>query len=330
MNTFRLFALLSIFWVGCSQAPDDAKPNHSDASACAASVGDDTSSAAAYKTMRGALLGTRFSSLDDLKTVIRIEYDSTAPGEYVVRVRHCCGDKAVTAVLATGISQGDFSKARYSGTVWDRLALLYRCPYAIRNRKDLEKIYTLSRWRPELFGEGDLAFYDIAKASAGHINTPELAFKNVRDSTDKGYLNTFNHVTAQAFMTTCFSEELADFVGDSHERYRHPELITGKFSDAQLADLGEGPVDNYVDLINNEWGQEIGKQLREKYGIRRETNWTPELLADYLNDLERYYSHAFQIGFEPFRPDDAEVVRFSGKINAVMQGHLNFDNTVNE
>lgn len=280
--------------------------------------------------MRGALLGSRFASFEELKSVIQIEYDSTGPGNYVVRVRHCSGGREVIAVLETGISQGDISKARYGGTVGDRFALLYGCPYAIRNRKDLEKIYTLSRWRPELFGEGDLAFYDIAKSSAGHINTPDMAIKNVRDSTEKGYLNTFNHITAQAFITTCFSEELADFIGDTHERYRHPELITGKFTEKQIADLGEGPVDNYVDIINNEWGQEIGKQLKEKYGINCKTTWTPELLANYLNDLQGYYSWAFQIGFEPFRPEDEIVVRFSIKINAVMIGHLNFDNAVNE
>ena len=85
-------------------------------------------------------------------------------------------------------------------------------------------------------------------------------------------------------------------------------------------------MDNYVDLINNEWGQELGKQLKEKYNIDRETNWTPELLANYLNDLQSYYSWAFQIGFEPFRPEDDVVRRFSDKINIVMQGRLKFNN----
>ncbi len=234
----------------------------------------------------------------------------------------CCPRAArprrrVTAVLSTGISQGDISKARYEGTVWERFAILFRCPYAVMNRTDLERIYTLSRWRPE---KGDLAFFDIAKSSADNINTPDLAFRNARDSTEKGFLNSFNHITAQAFITSCFSEDLADFIADSHERYRHPELITGKFTEEQISDLDEGPVDNYVDLINNEWGQEIGKQLKEKYQINRQTNWTPELLANYLNDLQSYYSWAFQIGFEPFRPEDEEVLSFSNKIVEVMKG----------
>lgn len=185
-------------------------------------------------------------------------------------------------------------------------------------RKDLEKIFALSRWRPEK-GDGDLAFFDIAKSTVENINTPETAFRNVRDSTEKGYLNSFNHITAQAFITSCFSEELADFIADAHERHHHPELITGKFTEQQIADLGEGAVDNYVDLVNNEWGQELGKALKEKYSINPKTNWTPELLAAYLNDLQSYYSWAFQIGFEPYRPQDEEVLNFSNKIDAIMK-----------
>ncbi|MEP7127923.1 MAG: hypothetical protein ABI729_03605, partial [Chitinophagales bacterium] len=150
------------------------------------------------------------------------------------------------------------------------------------------------------------------------INTADIAFKNPKDSTEKGYLNTFNHMTAQAFITSCFSEELADFVGDTHERYHHPELILGKFSKKEINDLAEGPVDNYVDIINNEWGQEVGKQLSKKYAISRKTYWTPELMSNYLNDLQDYYSWAFQIGFKPFRPEDEQVIKFSRKMNAVL------------
>jgi hypothetical protein len=172
--------------------------------------------------------------------------------------------------------------------------------------------------RPNVFGEGDVAFYYLAQASFRNINTPDLAFANSKDTTEKGYINTFNHITAQAFITSCFSEDLADFVGDSHERYYHPKLINGKFSEKEVSDLAEGPVDNYVDLINNEWGQELGKQLKKKYNINRKTYWTPELVANYLNDLQDYYSWAFQIGFKPFRPEDEQVIKFSKKINVVM------------
>lgn len=332
MNVFRCLALLSILFIGCHPAIDNAKRNSLGESACGSLVSDASTSAATSRAVRGALLGTRFSSLEELKSVIQIEYDlgpatadSSASVNRFVRVRHCSNGREVTSVLETGTSQGDLFKAGYNGALWDRFTLLFRCPYAVINRKDLERVYNFSRRRPELLGEGDLAFFDMAKSAVEHINTPDLAFGNARDSTEKGYLNSFNHITAQAFITSCFSEELADFIADAHERYRHPELITGKFTQAQLTDLEEGPVDNYVDIVNNEWGQELGKQLKAKYSIDRETNWTPELLANYLNDLQSYYSWAFQIGFEPYGPEDEAVRRFSDKLQAVMKGHLDFN-----
>lgn len=283
----------------------------------------DTTSVAQYKTVRGALLGTRFSSLEELKTVIQIEYhDGTGTSNQgaFVQVRHCSSGREVVSVLGTGIHQGAFLKARHEGAYGAQLNVLFGSPYAVAHRKDLEKMYTLSRWRPERFGVGDPAFFDIAKTTVKNINTPDLAFKNPRDSTEKGYLNSFNHIATQAFITSCYSEEMADFIADTHERYLHPELITGKFTEKVMNDLEEGPVDNYVDMINNEWGQELGKQLKAKYGINSETDWTPELLANYLNDLQSYYSWAFQIGFKPYKAEDEVVLRFCEKIDGVMKG----------
>lgn len=329
MHTLHFLTLFFIFLMACTPPAGNKVQNSSGEGPCISLPGDDTAGAAAYKRVRGALLGTRFSSFEQLKSVIEIEYangpvtqDSTAPENDWVRVRHCSGGRAVVSKLEKGIGEGDFLKAynaKRSGAFWKNFPLLIRCPYAVRNREDLARVHTLSRWKPEWFGEGDLAFFDLAKSSVARINTPEIAFINPGDSTEKGYLNSFNHITAQAFITTCFSEEMADFIADVHERYRHPELISGRFTEAQIADLAEGPVDNYVDIINNEWGQELGKQLREKYHINRQTNWTPELVANYLNDLLSYYSWAFQIGFEPYRPDDDEVRRFSYKIDLVMR-----------
>ena len=98
-----------------------------------------------------------------------------------------------------------------------------------------------------------------------------------------------------------------------------PELITGDFTEAQLADFEKGPVDNYVDILNNEWGQELGKVLRVKYKLNRKTFWTPALLASFLNDIQSYNSYVFKIGFRPFRPADEKVMRFANKINTVLE-----------
>lgn len=332
MHTFRCLPLLFLVVIACQKPENYTQRSHSAENACIISTIDDSTNAASYQTVRGALLGTRFNSLEALKSVIRIEYgngaitsDSAAPENRIVRVHHCSSGKEVVSVLEKGIGEGDFIKAfnaKRSGAFWKNFSLLYRCPYAVMNRDDLGKIHALLRRKPEWFGANDLAFFDIATSSVAHINTPEIAFRNPRDSTEKGYLNSFNHITAQVFITTCFSEEMADFIADTHERYRHPELITGIFTEKQLNDLEEGPVDNYVDIVNNEWGQELGKQLKQKYNITRETNWTPELMANYLNDLLSYYSWAFQIGFEPYNPRDEAVIRFSGKLDAVMKGRF--------
>lgn len=271
-----------------------------------------------YPPTNGALLASRFDTLEDLKSVVQIEYFSSG-GNSIVRLRHCSNGQEVVSELTSGVSQGDIVAAR-DGGIWERLTLLLSAPYAIRNRVDLAEVYTLARRRGDLFGADDLAFFLVAEKSVGNINTADIAFKNPRDKGEKGYLNSFNHIFAQAFITSCYSEALADFVADVHERQSMPELTTGIFSEDQLSDPVSNPVDHYVDLINNEWGQEIGKALKEKYQIDRNTLWTPALLADYMNDLQSYFCSAFQIGMKPFRPDDEAILIFSRKIRMVMAG----------
>lgn len=266
----------------------------------------------------GALLASRFNSLEELKSVVQIEYFHSG-SKTMVRLRHCSNGQEVVSELASGVSQGDIVAAR-DGGIWERLTLLFSEPYAIANRMDLAEVYTLARRRGDLFGADDLAFFLVAEKSVKNINTPAIAYKNPRDKGEKGYLNSFNHIFAQAFITSCYSEALADFVADVHERQSMPELTTGNFSEAQLSDPVSNPVDHYVDLINNEWGQEIGKALKEKYQIDRNTRWTPTLLANYMNDLQSYFCSAFQIGMKPFRPDDEAIKIFSRKIIMVMAG----------
>ncbi len=179
------------------------------------------------------------------------------------------------------------------------------------------RVETLARRKHDIFGETDVAFYDIAQTTVDHIVTTDRVHLTPHELSEKGYLNTFNHITAQALITTLFSEQVADFVADVHERYHMPELITGIYTQEQILDLDMGAVDNSIDIVNNEWGQELGKRLKVKYNITTRTVWTPELLSAYLNDMQDYYSWAFQIGFYPFRKDDELVLKFADKINLV-------------
>ncbi|MDC3337120.1 hypothetical protein OAW23_04560 [Flavobacteriales bacterium] len=276
--------------------------------------------------MQMALLASRINSLEELKEIIEINYfnrfseDSNGKDtRSMVRLKHCSNGVEVISELKAGISQNDIINAR-NGNMTDKLTLLYNSPFAIANRMDINKIYLLARVKPYLFGEGDVAFYGLAAASVRKINTSRLAYLHPRDSSEKGFINTFNHITAQAIITSCFSEDLADFVADVHELHNMPELTNGQFSNEQLHAPDDNPVDNYVDMINNEWGQELGKELKRRYNINSSTCWTAELLVNYLNEVQNYYSWAFQIGFEPFKKEDEEIIRFVEKINLVKAG----------
>lgn len=322
MRTLRYLVLLLIFAIIGCQKPHDAiqAKNGTD------SMITDTMPPLDHSNKNGgALLLPNFKSLEDLKSVVQITYGDKATGatgagnsDQQVSLNYNCRGKKMISTLKPGVNETDFLNARKS-KLWGRLRLLFVSPYTIIHKADLERIEILSRRRDHIFGEGDVAFYDLAETMVYHISEEDVLGMSCEELSEKGYLNTFNHVVAQAFMTTIFTETLADFVGDVHERSRIPELITGKFTKAQLEDINDGAVDNYLDMINNEAGQELGKTLRKKYGITRDTYWTPELLADYLNDIQSYHSWAFQIGFIPYRPTDETVIRFASKINRVIE-----------
>ncbi|MFN8395013.1 MAG: hypothetical protein U0176_10230 [Bacteroidia bacterium] len=273
--------------------------------------------------IRGALLATRFASLEEFKKAVRVRYgaDWESPDSLrntMVLLAHCSGGTEVTSVLSSGVSQADIQAAK-DGGVPDRIAMTMGASDVVAYRKDLERVLTLARRVPLEYGEGDPAFFDLGEASVRNICTIDLAFHTSADSSEKGYLNTFNHMTAQAFITTLFSEDLADLVADLHERKNMPALTTGSFTSGQLSDVNNNPVDNYVDMINNEWGQQLGHALRDEFEIQSETTWTPELLAQYLNRLQEYYEWAFRIGMMPFRVQDPLVIRFANKLNVVLQ-----------
>ncbi len=271
------------------------------------------------------LLASRYTSLEDFKSTIQVEYfnkkrdsDSINKGSSRVELTYRINGREVISILESGIDQGDIIKVR-DGNLWNHIGLIFSSPYAVSQRRPLSKIYLLARRKSDIFGEGAVAFFDLAESSVKNITTIDLAYQIPKDSSEKGYVNTFNHITAQALITSLFSEEIADFIADVHERYSMPELTTGEFTHEQLNDPNNYPVDNYVDIINNEIGQDIGNQLKAKYLINQETYWTSELLTNYLNDIQGYYCWAFKIGMRPFRPQDEVIVQFSNKINSVMK-----------
>ncbi len=282
----------------------------------------DTIIANDFRYGRGALLLTRFGSLDEFKKVVQVIYlpdtlHFTSTSKAGAVLLHYSMGGTVVSQLFEGVKESDFSKARAGGFM-ERMKLSLKTPYALIHRKELRAIELLGRVRPALFGIGDIAFYHLAETMVFNLREEDRLRMEVSDLGEKGYLNTFNHVTAQAIMTSLFSEALADFVADVHEREKMPELIDGQFSMRQIEDIQNGAVDNYLDIINNEWGQELGKDLKERFAIQPEMHWTPGLVSDYLNEVQSYFSWAFGISFRPFTPTDDIVVRFAGKLNKVL------------
>ena len=270
-----------------------------------------------------ALLASRFKNLTHLQTVVSIQYDKNYSKmdsidclNSVVRLSYLSNGEKINRTMTSGVSQDDILQIQNDGYLKRALFILTN-PNAIRQRKELEKIYLLSRRRPFIFGPADVAFCDLAEATLYHINTPNLAFVNYRDSSEKGYINTFNHITAQAIITSFYSEELADFIGDLHERSNMPEITSGRFSENQLIDSLQSPDDNYIDIINNEIGQKIGLKLKYKYKLNENSKCSPILLAALLNDVQSYYMWALEIGLDNFRPTDEIVIKFANKFNSL-------------
>ncbi|WP_235295626.1 hypothetical protein [Portibacter marinus] len=257
---------------------------------------------------------TRFDSFEEFKKEVKIEYYERPRScvELIQRYK----DRELVSKLCEGLKESEITDAN-NGSILDKLSLMVKSPYFIANRYDMLKIWLLARNRPYYFGNGDIAFYNVAVAMQDNIRKETIKDLQTEDFSEKGYINTFNHVISQAFMTALYGEKLADFIADTHERNKLPELITGEFSETQINDLDEGPLDNYIDVINNKWGQELGKMLRIKYGINRYTIWDQKLLVSFLNDLQSYFMWSLDIQMKAFSEQDPLVYKFATKINKI-------------
>jgi hypothetical protein len=274
-----------------------------------------------YPKMK-VLLASRYSTLNDFKKDVVLEYlnedNSDEDVEFpAVRIEYKDDfSNKLVYTFESGVNQDELAQA-VKGSIVEKFVILRRSPYCVRERMQINQAYLLARRKDYTFGVGDVAFYDLALIMQEHIIRDSSAFLSERDSSEKGYINTFNHTTAQALITTIYSREMARYIADVHERKNMPELLHGVFTEEQLGDKDNNPVDNYVDIINNELGQQLGEFLREKYKVDILTTWTPELLADYLNDLQTYYSWSFGIRFKKLSPEQDRIIRFSEKINTV-------------
>jgi len=277
-----------------------------------------------FPSLPKALLTSRLRDLDHFKSIVNIQYYAdnepiNAPSSASDRVvlSYFFGEDTLVSVLKKGISQDDIVEAK-DGELIDKLTLLVAEPYAIKIREELKKVQLLARRRRDLFGWGDVAFYDLAEVAMYKIKDDSLSFQSKGDKGEKGYINTFNHITAQALISAIFSEKHADFIGDVHELHAMPELVNGMFTTKQITDFDNNPRDNYIDLIHNEIGQELGLYIKSKYDINSKTHWTKKLLVNCLNELQSYYAWSFRLDIEPFRENEEIIDLFCNKMNVVL------------
>ena len=265
-----------------------------------------------FNKLRKPLVTTHIASYKELKALVDIEF-TTSPKKQVI-LTHRLHDNEVQSILEEGISEDDLKEIK-GASLFEQVKFGIMHPYVAINRHDLKRVNFLARrWR-SMGIEGEIAFYDLSTIIKKNILTEGRTIAK-EDMGEKGYFNTFNHICAQALLTSIFSEKLADFIADVHELKR-PFLIDSNFTEEQIQDINEGVVDNYVDLINNEWGQELGKLLKQKYRIDNTTTWTAPLLADYLNDVQAYFSWTLNLRFKGIRPDNEDIILFAKKINKV-------------
>ena len=194
MFFFRLvLGLLLLFSVGCKKPNPEGQSNI------------ENSSEALFKekklAVRGALVSTRFSSFEELKKTIKIEYFNNCGVEmeqcnYWVKLAHQSNGKKVQSILAEGVSELDFIAARDSGFI-SKIKLLFLSPYSVYKRKELKAVAILARKNWHIYGEGAPAFYDMSKHIMGNIDPEDLELLDSLDlNSEKGYFNTVNHILA--------------------------------------------------------------------------------------------------------------------------------------
>ena len=103
-----------------------------------------------------------------------------------------------------------------------------------------------------------------------------------------------------------------NLAGDIHER-DHTALMTGEMKGQNMGAV----IDNYADIINNEWGQRWGEAISEDLGITKDTKWTNDITSKYLNALQDKISKGMGIKFnKTFSEKDDFVKKTTDFINA--------------
>ncbi len=242
------------------------------------------------------LVASKYKTLEELGKKIEFEYTSTEiNGKCIDQVRlvHRFKDVVLVTTLTEGTSQENLKG------FWGKVGFVASSdPYLSLS---LNKIDNMS-YRNK--NDSKLAFVDMGKEMIKNVKD------NLRD--EKGLENTMLHVNGQALITALFGVGVANEAGLMHERGQ-ATLRNGAF---RTEEATKAAIDNYSDLINNEWGQRWGEQLMTELGINAGTSWTNNTTARFLNGLQQRYSRTLNVEFKKeFTEDDKFVKSYTEFIN---------------
>ena len=146
-HPYLVFIILILLFVGCSKTPKKSQ-----------------------KPRCKALLATKFNSMDEFTEIVNLKYinKSNDSCSGTVQIQYKNQGQTISSQLSEGVTQGDIVSA-HKGSIWNKISLIIQAPYAIIKRKELSQIFMLARRRPAIFGENDVAFYDLAQASMQNI-----------------------------------------------------------------------------------------------------------------------------------------------------------------
>ena len=225
------------------------------------------------------LIASEYKTMKELKTKIGITHNSNTSYQSVALVNIHKGVEVSDELFSTETSQEDLKKAR-NGGYWEKFKAGISNPRAVYYLGDLKKIENMSY---KAKNKQKFAFQDIANG---------LVSKTLERKGKGSTLgNTYLHVAGQAIITTLFGEGVANYSGHLHEA-AHGSLYTGIFTSAK--DLENG-IDNYSDMINNKWGQQFGKELKEELKITEDTKWNDDLTKKYLDGLLKKIGDTMEI-----------------------------------
>lgn len=263
---------------------------------------------------RKPLIANNYKDLAALKKAVDIKY---TPAGKISSAEVSVTDKAKKSKGTNTLSEGTAGQAeikKAAGGDWgDKLAFGAANPSAVWHKSALEGIEKLSYAKKNTAGS---ALGHISDAMYPHIAKPPTGgavwIGKVKVTMPDATKNMLLHVFGQAVITTIYGRSAADYAGDLHERDQ-ASLISGAILPAEERQA----IDNYADMINNLYGQDIGERVAKTLGVSSSTVWTPALTAKYVNAIQGEIASEMGWKMTPFSATDPQIVKFSALLNEV-------------